>query len=84
MEGEGRRNFDSIENLKNRTVELLRREIMDRNNEILIEILQVRSKWVSFVMKFRRISMCLAIICAIIGVIVGFFFLVGFDFCYGI
>ena len=73
VEVKGRRTFDSTENPKNQTVELLQREIMGKNNEILIEILQLMSKWESFVMEYRRISMCVAIICVITCVIVGLF-----------
>ena len=43
------------------------------NNEILMEILQLKSKWECLIIKFRRISMCLAIICVLTGVILGLF-----------
>ena len=43
------------------------------NNEILMEILQLKSKWECFIMEFRRISMCLAIICVLTSVILRLF-----------
>ena len=67
------------------TSDLFKREtkkLRCKNNEILKEILQVKSKWECSIMEFRRNSMCAAIICVPMVLIWVFFFLVGFDFIF--
>ena len=63
-------------NLQDSQIDVLQRDIVEVNTEIL----QLKSKTKSFIVELRRTTMCLAVICVITRGFVRFF-LVDSEFC---